>query len=191
MSPWKFSTNYYFSYHSKNFQLKSTRMIGWNDRISYFYCLIKWCRTSKRTLNLLRKYYFGYFQKKSTGTSSKMETGLTTRKPDYLLPGFTPSVSLNIHVNSFVTIPIHLVRVVSSSAAILEVNRLKLLHRSAIFKIYDVTLANEMNGQYFFLMNVYLLKVLQNFQLRHCSCIIILIPRVLFNHVNLQHDDKG
>lgn len=96
-----------------------------------------------------------------------METGLTTRKTDYLLPGFTPSVSLNIHVNSFVTIPIHLVRVVSSSAAILEVNRLKLLHRSAIFKIYDVTLANEMNGQYFFLMNVYLLKVLQNFSLRH------------------------
>lgn len=129
-------------------------------------------------------------KKKSTGTSSKMETGLTTRKPDYLLPGFTPSVSLNIHVNSFVTIPIHLVRVVSSSAAILEVNRLKLLHRSAIFKMYDVILANEMNGQYFFLMNVYLLKVLQNFQLRHCSCIIILIPRVLFNHVNLQHDDK-
>lgn len=99
-----------------------------------------------------------------------MKTGLTTRKPDYLLPGFTPSLSLNIHVlNSFVTIPIHLVRVVSSSDAILEVNRLKLLHRSAIFKIYDVILANEMNRHYFFLMNVYLLKV---YKTSHCVIVL-------------------
>lgn len=98
---------------------------------------------------------------------------MTTSKPDELLPGFTRSVPLNIHKNSFVIIP----NTFSKSCVLFGHHFSGQQIETSILP--RVVLANEINKKYFF-SNECLLVVESLSRI-----IIILIPRVHFNHINL------
>lgn len=106
------------------------------------------------------------------------ENKVTTSKPDELLPGFTRSVPLNIHKNSFVIIP----NTFSKSCVLFGHHFSGQQIETSILP--RVVLANEINKKYFF-SNECLLVVVWKKTKSLSRIIIILIPRVHFNHINL------
>lgn len=99
----------------------------------------------KADTKFLKEILLWLFNPKTlTGTSSKDENKVTTSKPDELLPGFTRSVPLNIHKNSFVIIP----NTFSKSCVLFGHHFSGQQIETSILP--RVVLANEINKKYFF-----------------------------------------
>lgn len=188
MSPWKFSTNYYFSYHSNGVHFKSTRMISWNDRVSFFLLSHhKMVQNVKADTKFLKEILLWLFNPKTlTGTSSKMKTRWRPlNRTNYC------RVSLGrCHKNSFVFFFVIIPNTFSKSCVLFGHHFSGQQIETSILP--RVVLANEINKKYFF-SNECLLVVVWKKTKSLSRIIIILIPRVHFNHINppLQYADKG